>query len=154
LLDVADLVGVHQARSPVFGAFLPEARDDRRGDYSELLADPQATVWGALRGERVLGFAIFMPDEPGDAALYVPDHCVELVLAATREEERGRGIGQALAARGLAAAVEAGFTTCIADWRTTNLLASRFWPRAGFRPVAYRLERRIDPRIAWAHGVL
>jgi hypothetical protein len=30
------------------------------------------------------------------------------------------------------------------------LLPVRFWPRQGFRPVVYRLSRRIDPRIAWA----
>jgi hypothetical protein len=36
-------------------------------------------------------------------------------------------------------------------WRSTNLLTARFWPRQGFRPVAYRLVRRVDQRIAWAN---
>ena len=150
LLDVADLVARHQARSPVYGAFLPEARDDRRESYTELLADPRSTLWIALEAERALGFALFTPEEPSDSALYTPEGCVDLALAATREAERGRGIGQALAIRGLAAAADDGFTVCAADWRTTNLLASRFWPRFGFRPVAYRLERRIDERALWA----
>jgi hypothetical protein len=52
----------------------------------------------------------------------------------------------------LAQAARAGFRYCETDWRSANLLASRFWPRQGFRPVAYRLARRIDPRIAWANG--
>lgn len=38
----------------------------------------------------------------------------------------------------------------LAEQRSTNLLASRFWPRLGFRPIAYRLVRRVDQRIAWA----
>lgn len=29
---------------------------------------------------------------------------------------------------------------------------SRYWPRQGFLPIAYRLSRFIDPRIAWAIG--
>ena len=153
VLDVADLVGTHQAGSPVYAAFLPEARDDRREDYAALLADAQASVWIAVEGERALGFMLLLPEEPGDTALYVPERCIELVLAGTRVAERGRGIGQALAARALSAAAEDGFIACDADWRTTNLLASRFWPRMGFRPVAYRLERRLDERVLWAHGV-
>ena len=46
----------------------------------------------------------------------------------------------------------AGYRYCITDWRSTNLQASRFWPRFGFRPVGYRLVRRIDGRIAVAGG--
>jgi hypothetical protein len=30
-------------------------------------------------------------------------------------------------------------------------LPARFWPRQGFRPIAYRLVRRVDQRIAWAN---
>ena len=52
--------------------------------------------------------------------------------------------------RWTAAAAAAGFHLCIADWRTTNVEAARFWPRLGFQPAAYRLVRKIDPRIAWA----
>jgi hypothetical protein len=33
-----------------------------------------------------------------------------------------------------------------------HALGSRFWPRRGFRPVAYRRVRRVDQRIAWANG--
>ena len=29
------------------------------------------------------------------------------------------------------------------DWRVTNLLASRFWPRRGFRTTFLRLYRHI-----------
>jgi hypothetical protein len=31
------------------------------------------------------------------------------------------------------------------DWRSTNLLASRFWLRAGFVPTSYRLRRGVQP---------
>jgi ribosomal protein S18 acetylase RimI-like enzyme len=62
------------------------------------------------------------------------------------------GIGRALTNHGLTYAFEKGYRNCLTDWRSTNLLSSRFWPSQGFRPVAYRLIRRIDPQIAWAKG--
>jgi hypothetical protein len=34
------------------------------------------------------------------------------------------------------------------DWRTTNLLASAFWPARGFRVVGRRMSRTIDERPA------
>ena len=70
----------------------------------------------------------------------------------TREEARGRGIGRALTRHGLAHARAEGYAGCLTDWHVPNLLSSRFWPPRGFRPVVYRLARRIDPQIAWAHG--
>jgi ribosomal protein S18 acetylase RimI-like enzyme len=100
----------------------------------------------------VLGFTLLLPEESDDSAISVPERSIDLVLAGTRATERGRGIGSALAARALDSAAKEGFAACIADWRTANLLASRFWPRLGFHPVAYRLERRIDGRVLWANG--
>lgn len=150
VLVVADIVGDHQTRSPVYGPFLPEELSGRRADYTELLADATVTVWLAERDSAVEGFAIFAKDEPSDKAMYIPAECCELMLAGTRPGDRGRGVGRALTAHGLAEAYMQGYRVCAADWRTTNLLSSRFWPRQGFRPVAYRLTRLLDPRIAWA----
>ena len=73
-------------------------------------------------------------------------------MAATHPELRGRGVGSALTRVGLADAAAHGYTACVVDWRVTNLLSSRFWPRQGFQPAVYRLVRRVDPRIIWAQG--
>lgn len=152
VMDVAELVAAHQARSPVYGVTLPEHRAEWRAEYAQLLADPAVYLWIAVRAGVALGFAMFTPQEAGDQALYVPERCCDLLLAGTREEQRGQGVGRALVAQGLAAARDAGYAYCAVDWRTTNLLASRFWPRQGFRPVAYRLTRMIDKRIVWANN--
>jgi ribosomal protein S18 acetylase RimI-like enzyme len=58
-------------------------------------------------------------------------------------EARGSGIGVALTEAVLARAREEGYACMITDWRVTNLLASRFWPRRGFRPMFFRLYRSI-----------
>jgi ribosomal protein S18 acetylase RimI-like enzyme len=151
LLDLADIVARHLAASPVFAPFLPEARAAWPAGYEALLANPAATILLALRGERATGFLLYAPSEVADDDLLTPERSVTLRLAAVREEERGQGVGRMLTTRMLAEAHAAGYLMCTADWRVTSLRASRFWPRQGFRPVAYRLSRRIDERISWAH---
>jgi hypothetical protein len=38
-------------------------------------------------------------------------------------------------------------THCTTNWRTSNLEASRVWPRLGFRRTHLRLRRDIDPLL-------
>ena len=53
------------------------------------------------------------------------------------------GAGRALTEHVLHWAHEHGYPTMITDWRMTNLLASRFWPKRGFRPTFLRLYRAL-----------
>ena len=39
---------------------------------------------------------------------------------------------------------EHGYPTMTTDWRMTNMLASRFWPKRGFRPTFVRLHRNLS----------
>jgi len=162
-LELDDIIARHQSRAPVYApAYFEEYapfwfgnKEAIRQESLEILQDEQARVWLALRNGRIVGYQLYVPASPGIVKvdnLMVPEQCCFLATAATREEEQGRGVGRALTAHGLAAAHGDGYTHCITDWRVTNLLSSRFWPRQGFRPVAYRLSRRLDERIAWAHG--
>lgn len=88
----------------------------------------------------------------GRELLHLPTPYLYLSVAGTLPGFRGRGIGIALTQHALSAARADGWHVCETDWRSTNLLSSRFWPRRGFRPYLYRLSRLIDPRIAWARG--
>ena len=72
-----------------------------------------------------------------------PEGAVLLSWAATRPDVRGSGAGVALTNAGFAWAREQGYTTMVTDWRETNLLASRFWRRRGFRRSFLRLYRSI-----------
>ncbi len=157
--EMAPLVARHMTGPPVWGVALPEATPERREGFAELLTDENVFVWLAERDEadgpaggRILGYQAYLPASPSDDNLTIPlaDRTVALEVGATRPEARGRGIGRALSAVGLAAAAAAGYRVCVADWRTTNLEAQRFWPAMGFRPAVYRLTRKVDPRIAWA----
>jgi GNAT superfamily N-acetyltransferase len=149
LTSMYDLIWRTNVDSPVWGLHLPENDSELRLAYGDLVEDPQATVWLAFQDGEPAGFQVYFPGEPGDDALLISDDCSVLEVAGTRPQHRGQGIGSALTRRGLAHAQAGGHRLCLADWRSANLLASRFWPRQGFRPAAYRLARRVDPRIAW-----
>ncbi len=146
---VHDLIMRHQSGSPVWAIIPPESAAEIREGYAEILQEEGWLIWLALGEGRVLGFQAYNTEKAGPDNLLIPDDCIELSVGATRPEVRGQGIGRALTARSLADARSRGFRCCVTDWRMTNLLSSRFWPRQGFRPAMYRLARRIDPRVAW-----
>lgn len=156
--EMSLILARHLAGPPVWGVFLPETMPELREGFAELLTDENVYVWLAESdGEtgdegRILGYQAYLPASPSDDNLIIPlaDRTIVLEVGATRPEARGRGIGRALSAAGLAAAAAAGYRVCVADWRTTNLEAQRFWPGMGFRPAVYRLTRKVEPRIAWA----
>jgi GNAT superfamily N-acetyltransferase len=144
----------HQARAPVYSILMPYHKEEERQDVLEELQKEDWKTWLALRDGRLVGIQIYLPARPGQGigALPIPDSSSFLGFAATREDEQGHGIGRLLTARGLTDAHESGYTTCFTDWRATNLLSSRFWPRRGWRPVVYRLSRRLDSRILWSRN--
>jgi GNAT superfamily N-acetyltransferase len=150
--ELSVVIRQHQAGAPVWGVALPEAAEEAREGYAELASDSEVTVWLAERAGEVVGFQAYFPAAPGPDDLLVPEQCVELKVGGTRPGARGLGVGRALTAHGLAWARGEGYGHCLADWRSTNLLASRFWPRQGFRPMQQRLVRRMDGRVVWARG--
>jgi len=64
-------------------------------------------------------------------------------IAAVLPQARGLGAGRALGEAVLGWTRENGFASAVTDWRATNLLSSRTWPRLGFRPSFLRLHRRL-----------
>jgi GNAT superfamily N-acetyltransferase len=94
----------------------------------------------AERDGRIVG-QFLLGHRPRD--LRVSDRSIDLSLASTEPEARGKGVGRALTAHVIRWAYENGYPTMTTDWRMTNLWASRFWPKRGFRPVFLRLYRSI-----------
>jgi len=94
----------------------------------------------AERDGRVVGQFLLYRRPPD---LRVPDQSIDLAQASTDPEARGTGVGLALTAHVIRWAYEHGYPTMTTDWRMTNLWASRFWPKRGFRPVFLRLYRSI-----------
>ncbi len=137
------------AKAPYWHPTPPEVWPDLVEGWSELATEPGVLVWLGLKNEIVVGTIGFWPEEEGPEAMGVSPGTIELAIAATREEARGRGVATALTWTGLAHSRDSGYDYCYTNWISPNLAASRFWPRFGFQEVAYRLTRNINPKIAW-----
>lgn len=152
LRSLSDLIWPTLTQAPCWGIHLPESENP--DGWAELVDDPDERVWLAFDGDSAVACQGWSPAENGGGSLHIPEKCVHLTIAGTRESHRGRGIAKALRQRGEAEARAEGYLWSETDWRSANLLADRVWPREGFVPVVWRLARRIDERIAWANGPL
>lgn len=150
--EIATIIMEHQAKSPVWAPGFIEERGEFQDGYVELIEEPSYDFWLAVKDDQILGFQVFSPVEASETNMLDPKGCISLVVGGTVQAGRGKGVGTALVNHGFTEAIKAGFTTCSTDWRITNLESSRFWPKSGFKPIAYRLVRQIDPRVSWAKG--
>jgi GNAT superfamily N-acetyltransferase len=137
---LALLIWRHQAASPVFAGVPEPSPDEIRADWRETLAEQDVAYFLAERNGRPAGHALLYPAEPG---LGTPEGAFNLAIVAALPEERGTGVGVALTEHALAWAHEQGRPALVADWRLTNLLSSRFFPRRGFRVAFERLYRSV-----------
>ena len=136
---------LHQGRSPVFSAGHLPSLEEAIAEWEDDFDDADFTHFVAEHDGRVIGSAIGCALEKSSLhpPLTRPDRAGFLGFAAVLPEARGLGAGRALGDAVLAWTAGAGFTSAATDWRATNLLASRTWPRLGFRPTFLRLHRHL-----------
>ena len=145
LVALTPLIGEHQMRSPVFSGRGVPSIERARQEVEEDLQTPEiASLVAELNGQ-IVGSFVVAPLEvaANHAGLARPDGASFLAWAATQPEVRGSGTGLALTNASFAWARAHGYETMVTDWRVTNLLSSRFWPRRGFRTTFLRLYRSI-----------
>ena len=135
------LLGLHLQRSPSFGSMPVGDDQEYLDDWRNLHQEPEHTHFVAERDGRIVGH-LLLYRRPADN-LRVPPDSIDLANCATEPGTRGSGVGLALTAHALRWASENGYPTMITDWRMSNLEASRFWPRRGFRETFLRLYRSI-----------
>jgi GNAT superfamily N-acetyltransferase len=137
-----ELLWLLQARPPSFSGLTIPSRAEFRAEWSDLWDEPDLyTHFVAEQDGRTVGHALLYRRPEGD--LRVPPDNIDLAHAATLDDVRGTGVGLALTDHVLDWAREHGFRSMTTDWRSVNLLSSRFWPRRGFRPQYLRLYRAI-----------
>jgi GNAT superfamily N-acetyltransferase len=141
LVDFEEILYTHQGDSPSFSGFTMPPRDEVRKEFDEVWEDESYIPFVASDGERLVGMVALYRRPEGD--LRVPANNIDLAFAATRADVRGSGAGLALTEFGLNWAHENGFASMTVDWRSVNLLSSRFWTKRGFRPQYLRLYRAI-----------
>jgi GNAT superfamily N-acetyltransferase len=126
--------------SPSFSDHAPPPADEVVEEWRGTWDDDTYAHFVAEREGRIVG-NILLYRRPPD--LRVPVDSIDLAQASTEPSARGSGVGRALTAHVLTWAQEHGYPTMTTDWRMTNLFASRFWPRRGFRETFLRLYRSI-----------
>jgi GNAT superfamily N-acetyltransferase len=143
ILDVA--LPAHQALSPVFSRRALPTVQDARAEYEADFDDPRFTTFVVERDGAVIGSAIACAIEMSSdhKSLALPPGAGFLGFASVLPEARGCGVGRLLGEAVLEWARETEREWVVTDWRMTNLLSSRAWPRLGFRPTFFRLHRAI-----------
>ena len=126
--------------SPSFSSVRVQSDEEYLEDWRDAWDDPENVHFVAERDGVVVGHTLLYK-RPAD--LRVPADSIDLANVATFPEARGGGVARALFAHVLGWSHEHGYPTMVTDWRMTNLLASRFWPRRGFRVTFLRLYRSI-----------
>jgi GNAT superfamily N-acetyltransferase len=125
---------------PSFSGIELPSYEEAVAEWLEEDDDDEVELFLAERDGRAVGH-ILLYRRPPD--LRVPDRNIDLAQASTEPEMRGTGVGRALTAHVIRWANENGYPTMTTDWRMTNLWASRFWPKRGFRTAYLRLYRSI-----------
>ena len=134
------VLGEHLAQAPSFGGLPVPTRAESLAEWQGTWSEEQFTHFVAERDGRPVGH-LLLYRRPAD--LRVPADSIDLANAVSDPGKRGFGIGLALTAHVLTWAHAHGYPTMTTDWRMTNLEASRFWPRRGFRETFLRLSRSI-----------
>jgi GNAT superfamily N-acetyltransferase len=141
IIDFDEILYAYQKETPSFSGLQPPARDAIRAEVAEIWDDDTYVPFVAERDGRLLGIIGMYRRPAGE--LRVPESNIDLAFAVTRDDARGSGVGLALTAYAMTWAEEQGFRSMTVDWRSVNLLSSRFWPRRGFRPQYLRLYRAV-----------
>jgi GNAT superfamily N-acetyltransferase len=145
LVEIGPFLSRHQVQSPVFSSVPEQTPDEVRADVTDdFTLDGVANLVYEVDG-RIVGNFFVCPLElsSAHAGLARPPGASFLGFAITYPESRGTGVGVALTDASFAWARGRGYETMVTDWRATNLLSSRFWPKRGFRTTFLRLHRWI-----------
>ncbi len=146
--NMSSIIQSYQNSAPTFEPALPEVVADIKKGYKSTVEENDAMIFIAEKEMKGLGFQAYWPSTPD---LMAPDDGVELSIAGTYYSQMGSGVGKKLMNEGYRIMKEKGYNSIITDWRITNLASSTFWPKCGFKPIAYRMARCIDSNLAWAN---
>jgi GNAT superfamily N-acetyltransferase len=142
-LDV--LLPAYQGSSPVFSSAPVPTYDQARAEWEQDFDDEEVTTFVAERDGRVVGSAVgcSLSESTVHRGLARPEAAAFFAFAAVRPQARGRGAGRALGEAVIDWAANAGYDRIVTDWRSTNLLSSRAWPRLGYAETFLRLHRLV-----------
>ena len=143
LVALGDLVAHHHEGSPVFDRRSNEFYTGLPESYRAAVEEQDARVLLAWDGSDPVGLLLWRPFPP--VPMY-DERSAEMLLLAVHPQARGRRVGRILVSEAMRDMARFGHPCVVADWRTTNLEASRFWPALGLLTVAHRYVRTVPGR--------
>ena len=145
LAELEVVLPTHQAASPVFYGGPSDTLEECLAEWEESFEDPDFTTFVAVKDGTVVGSAVgcSIAKSSLHTGLARPDDAGFLGFAAVLPEARGAGAGRALGEAVQTWIAESGYRADVTDWRATNLLSSRTWPRLGYQPTFLRLHRIV-----------
>jgi GNAT superfamily N-acetyltransferase len=152
LETILRLIGVlaqHHASSPSFLPYLREPDAEIAQSARELLEAWANGHFIATRNGEAIGMQTFRSPQ-FVSPLATPERCIYLSDGVTVPEARRTGVGRALLAESMEWAGDAGFSSCLLHFLSSNLSGARFWQANGFWPLVHTLARHVDERIAYA----
>jgi GNAT superfamily N-acetyltransferase len=147
VVALGDLLARHHEGSPVFDRHSNEFYSGLPEAYRAAVEHQDARVLISRIDDEPLGLLLWKPSPP--VPLY-DARSAEMLLLAVHPQARGRRLGRLLVSEAMRDMARFGHSCVVADWRTTNLEASRFWPALGLLTVAHRYARTVPERPA--HG--
>jgi GNAT superfamily N-acetyltransferase len=136
----------HHRLSPTFSPAPVPSYEECRSEWETDFDDPSYVTFVAELDGAVIGSSIGASLEQtsgGHPPLSRPDNAGFLGFAAVFPHARGAGAGRALGEAVIEWSAQAGYDCVVTDWRVTNLLSSRTWPKLGFVESFLRLHRLI-----------
>ncbi|HKN63930.1 MAG TPA: GNAT family N-acetyltransferase [Gaiellaceae bacterium] len=146
LVAIGPVLSRQHRQSPVFSRLPEQTPDEIRSEVLDDFEHDRVVNLVFEAEGRIVGNFALCPVEMSEAhsgLARVPGATL-LAFAVTDPELHGSGAGLALTDASFAWARAHGYETMVVDWRATNLLASRFWPRRGFRTSFVRVHRSIS----------
>ena len=143
VVRLGDLVARHHEQSPVFDRHSNEFYTGLPESYRHAVVAQDARILLAHRDGEDVGLLLWRPGAP--LPLY-DARSAEMILLAVHPDSRGAQVGRTLVATAMRDMAAFGHSAAVADWRTTNLEAARFWPSQGFLTVGHRYVRSVPAR--------
>jgi GNAT superfamily N-acetyltransferase len=145
LVEIGPLLSRHQSQTPVFSSVPEQTADQVRADVLDDFGTEGVANLVFEADGRIVGdfFVCSVELSSAHSGLARPPRAAFIGFAITDPAVRGSGVGLALTDASFAWAREQGYDVMVTDWRATNLLASRFWPKRGFDTSFLRLHRWI-----------
>lgn len=146
LFERGHWIAAHLNQAPVWEPVPDEHMQAILPEYAKLASEPEGITWVVEDHGQIVAYVVLYTVDCGPEHLLGVSTAAEFAAAAVHRDYRRRGVGRALFTQIINIAREQQYTTMFTDWRTTNLQAASYWPSYDFKPFAYRLLRRVNPR--------